>query len=327
MNQLYKIINNFTKVRILVVGDLMADKYVWGDGLRLSREGPVNVVTVVDESFSLGGAANVARNARQLGGEVFLVGLVGYDDAAQSFRRAIANSGIDTGGIFPTSERPTTLKVRIMSTEYNQQLMRFDYEKTKPLTKDEKASILKYIVAYMNDIDVIVIADYEKGIFGDESLNRTIIQMAHKNNVITIADSKPGHYEAFKDTFLIVCNYRGAHDFVYIKENRSYYDIEDIGNAMINILKCKALLIIQDGKGLFLFVQKSKYKFFKGISQEIFDLTGIEDTVVSTIAMSMAAGATLEEAAKLASWTLKIVGARKGSSVVSSRELLNFHEK
>ncbi|MFC1853829.1 bifunctional heptose 7-phosphate kinase/heptose 1-phosphate adenyltransferase [candidate division CSSED10-310 bacterium] len=326
MKNLQKIVKNFSKVRILVIGDLMADKYVWGDGLRLSREAPINVVTVVEETFSLGGAANIARNAKHLGGEVYLVGLVGFDDAAQSFRRAIANSGIDTGGIFPTSERPTTLKVRIMSTEYNLQLMRIDYETTKPLTRDEKASLLKYITSYMEDIDVIVIADYEKGVFSDQGMIDTLIQMAQKHNVITVVDSKPGHYGMFKDTTLIVSNYRGARDFVYFKGNKSAYQLEEIGKNMLNILKCNALLLIQDGKGLFLFTPDAEMQSFKGISQEVFDLTGIEDTVVSTLALSLAAGATIREAAEVASLTYKIVGSKKGSSVVSVRELLTFQE-
>lgn len=326
MDTFTALVNKFSTMKIMIIGDLMADKYVWGNGLRLSREAPVKVVTVVDETFSLGGAANIARNAKNLGAEIHLVGLVGYDDAAQSFRRAIANSGIDTGGIFPTSERPTTLKVRIMSAEFNQQLMRFDYETTKPLSKDEKASLMRYITAYIDDINAIIIADYEKGIFSDQIFIKTLIQLAKKKNVITVADSKPGHYNMFSDTSLIVCNYRGAREFVYYAGNHPAYQSEEIGGIMFDMLKCNTLLLIQDNKGLFLFTRDQPMQHFKGISAEVFDLTGIEDAIVSTLAMSMAAGASIQQAAELASRAYRIVGSRKGSSVVSTLEMLSFQD-
>ncbi|MBN2384304.1 hypothetical protein JXQ70_15615 [bacterium] len=322
MDDIEKVIGNFAQVRILIIGDLMADKYVWGDGLHLSREAPIHVVSVVEETFSLGGAAHIARNARHLGGDVYLVGLVGYDDAAQSFRRAIANSGIDTGGIFPSSERPTTLKVRIMSTEFNQQLMRIDYESNKPLTKDEKASILKYVTSYINDIDVIVFADYEKGIFNDQTLITTILQLAQKQNVITVIHSKPGHFDMFNHASLIVTNYKNAQEFVNFKTKKPIYNVSEIGSEMITLMKCSALLIVQDDKGIYLFSQESESLFKKSITPEIFDINGVEDAIVSTIAISLAAGATMEEAVELASRAYKVIGSRQGSGVVSTRDLL-----
>lgn len=327
MSKLKDIIKKFDKHKILVIGDLMADKYVWGDGLRLSREAPAKVVTVVEETFSLGGAANIARNIKHLGGAIQLVGLVGYDDAAQSFRRAISNSGIDTGGIFPTPDRPTTLKVRIMSGEFNQQLMRVDYEETKPLSKDEKASLLRYITAYEESISLMVFADYEKGIFSDPRFTKKLLQLAKKNKIKTVAHVKPGHYKLFKESSLLICSYRGAREFVYITGNKSVYQIRDIGQTVMNTLQCNALLLVQDGKGLFLFARDKEPKEFTGISPEIFDLTGLEDTIVSAVALSLASGASLDEAVEIASYTFKIVSAKKGSSVVSARELMDFDDE
>ncbi|MBI4640364.1 MAG: hypothetical protein HY731_06700 [Candidatus Tectomicrobia bacterium] len=317
------VIPRFAGTRVMVIGDLMADKYLWGNASRLSPEAPVPVVRVSYEEYKLGGAANVANNVRTLGAEVYLCGIVGYDDAAHWFRKAAREVGIDTSGIFPSEHRPTTLKVRVMSIDYNQQLLRFDYESIEPFINSEFATVKKYIESYIDTVDAVILSDYDKGVFKNPALVQEVIQLTRRRKTITVVDARSTNPQLFSNTTLVTLSTHEIQELAYEPMRKRVDEICDLGSRMSKAMKSRALVIIHGEEEIFLFVKDHDRPYRFPISKTTFhDVAGMRDTIVSVLALSLHAGADFEEAGYLASIAAGKVLAKVGTATVTGDELI-----
>lgn len=318
----HEIISKFKEFKLLVVGDLMADKYVWGEATRLSSEAPVPIINVHYHEYKLGGAANVANNVRNLGAHVYLCGLVGYDDAAYWFRKVAREGGIDTSGVFPSNDRPTTLKVRVMSATYNSQFLRMDYESVRPLPGNELATIKKFIESYIPSVDALIFSDYEKGIFSDEEFVHHLLYLADEAQIITVADCKPRHLTYFKNSSLVTMSLKEAEEFSFFELRRKFADPEKLGSALIDLLECKALALLSGDEEILTFQQDGKKFRYPILKKGLHDVIGLRDTIVSTLALSLIAGCDVQAASELANLAACKVLGKIGTATITADELI-----
>jgi len=188
-------INKFKKAKVLVVGDLMLDEYVWGDVTRISPEAPVPIVKVNKENFMPGGASNVANNIVTLGGKAILVGVIGSDGRGEILKKTLKDKGVDIGGVISDISRPTTLKTRVIAS--HQQVVRIDKEKTDPLSSKVLSKVIDYVRRKLEDVDSLIIEDYGKGVIIPQLLDK-VVSMARAKNKLIIVDPKEENFSFYK---------------------------------------------------------------------------------------------------------------------------------
>lgn len=314
--QLLRILENFKNKKILVVGDIMLDKYIWGDVSRISPEAPVQVVNVLKETYAPGGASNVASNASALNGEVFMAGIAGNDEAKTILLEELWKRGINTKGIFIDKDKPTTQKVRIVGR--GQQLLRVDYEKKEHIHKNIEHSMTDFFERIVKEIDVIVISDYAKGVITPEICN-TLTKMARDNDKMIIVDPKPKHLNLYSNVTLITPNNAEASEMTDVEDGNGNAVIE-IGSKLMKYLNSN-VLITRGEKGMSLFEKNGKITHIPAKAKEVYSLIGAGDTVVATIALALASGANFEEAATLANIAAGIKVGKIGTASVSVDEI------
>lgn len=308
MNELLNILNNFKGKRILVIGDMMLDKYIFGNVERISPEAPVQVVEVEKENYLPGGAANVANNIAALQGNAFMAGIIGKDREADILLNELKKRNITTQGIFIDSNKPTIQKVRILGQK--QQLLRIDYEKREYLNKEIENKILNFIKEKISNIDAVIISDYAKGVITQNLIDQ--IKDIAKDKII-IVDPKPKHKDFYKGVSLVTPNIKEA------KEMTNKEDINEVGKELINKLNTE-ILITRGEKGMSLF-EKHEITHIPTKAKEVYDVSGAGDTVVATLTLALAAGATLKQAAILANHAAGITVGKLGTSTVSIEEI------
>ena len=315
-NKLLKILDNFKGKKIMVIGDIMLDKYIWGDVSRISPEAPVQVVNVLRETYEAGGAANVANNISALSGDALMVGITGNDEARKILLEELKKKEINTDGIFLDKDKPTTQKVRILGK--SQQLLRVDYENKEHVRDIIKNSIVGFVEKNIKNIDVIVISDYAKGVITPE-VSRNIINLAKHNSKPVIVDPKPRHKEFYKDVTLITPNNAEASEMSGI-EDGSDETIMEIGNKLIKNLNTN-VLITRGEKGMSMFEKGGSVTHIPANAREVYSLIGAGDTVVATIALALASGADFKEAAILSNIAAGIKVGKIGTASVSIEEI------
>ena len=312
--KLLGIINQFRKKRILVIGDLMLDKYIWGNVSRISPEAPVQVVNVKKETYLPGGAANVANNISALGGKALLIGLVGNDIPNSMLLSLLKKKAVEIQGIIHHKNKPTTQKIRVIAN--NQQLLRVDYENREYINQEEEKRIMKYIKIIISKIDVVIISDYAKGLI-TKTLMQGIIRIAKQNNVDIIVDPKPKHVQYYRNVTLVTPNHKEACEMIGIeKKNNS---LEKTGREISRMLNAN-ILITRGEKGMTLF-EASKITNIPTKAKEVYDVTGAGDTVVAALGLAMGAKASLKQAAIIANHAAGITVGKVGASTVSLKEL------
>tara|TARA_Y100000310_G_C20685507_1_gene818696 strand:- start:1304 stop:2281 length:978 start_codon:yes stop_codon:yes gene_type:complete len=315
--RLLELIKNFGGKRILVIGDIMLDKYVWGEVSRISPEAPVQVVKAVRETYAPGGAANVANNVAALGGNVYIVGYAGEDDAKEILITEMNNIGINTDGIFIDAEKPTIQKVRVIGR--NQQLLRLDYENSEKTNGEIEMGILNYISDNIDLFEGVIISDYAKGIVNEKTAGE-IIKLCNENGKIIVVDPKPKHKNLYKNTTLITPNHTEALGMSgMVDKNNNDKDIEDVGHGLLSELN-SSILITRGDKGMSLF-EKGEVTHIPTYAREVFDIVGAGDTSVATMTLALSCGASLKEAAVLANHAAGITVGKIGTSTVSVEDL------
>lgn len=315
--RIIEIINNFSKKTILVVGDIIMDQYIWGNVSRISPEAPVPVVDVKEESYLLGGAANVLNNIISLGGKAMVCGVIGHDDIGRMIIHELRIREIDTGGIIVESDRPTTIKTRIVA--HSQQVVRYDREKKEDINKSSREIIKGYLKNKLFEIDGIIISDYYKGVVTKE-LVKEIISIVNNRGLPILADPKVGHFDLYEGLTLITPNIFEAStgSGVSIHDNKS---LEMAGMALIEKLRCKATLITRGEEGMTLIEDNREVTYIPAVAKKVFDVTGAGDTVIGVMALAIAAGATLKESAIIANHAAGIVVGKVGTAVIGVEEL------
>lgn len=314
--QLHQIIDSMEGVRALVVGDVMLDVYDHCVVKRISPEAPVPIATVIETFSFLGGAANVANNARALGATVSLVSVVGDDSGARMICGQLETNGIDCTGLITDPERVTTVKKRIVAG--TQHLMRIDTEVTQDINTKTSSMIFETIREQISMHDVIIISDYCKGLLTEQVID-CIKEEAHKENKKIFVDSKDKSLRKYSDVYLIKPNKEEAEHLAGERFAPVYSNLEAIGRGLSEIFKSHVVITLgADGIALFAddtFIHRTTK------NQQVFDVSGAGDTVLATIATAIGAGATLEEAVDLSNHTAGHVVSLLGTTVCTHERL------
>jgi D-beta-D-heptose 7-phosphate kinase/D-beta-D-heptose 1-phosphate adenosyltransferase len=307
--------------RVLVIGDLVLDRYIWGKVSRISPEAPVPVVEVTADDFMLGGAANVAHNIIALGGGVTVAGVVGKDRAGEVLKQLLEDGNIECA-LFEDS-RPTTIKTRVIA--HNQQVVRFDKEDKSRITGRVMDDIIGFLKHAVNEHDAVIVSDYRKGMVSRE-LIQGILRVAKPRKKLLAVDPKVGHFHFYKGVSLITPNLMEASQGsgVEIKDEGS---LIKAGKTLMSRLSCGAVLITRGEEGMSLF-EKDRITHIPTVARHVYDVTGAGDTVIATFSLAYASGATMQEAALIANHAAGIVVGEVGTAVVTQEKLReSFSEK
>ena len=316
--RLMKYIDRFLSTRTLVVGDVMLDHYIWGNVSRISPEAPVPVVNVTKESVLLGAATNVVNNVHTLGGKVSVCGVIGHDDAGRQLVHMLRAQGITTDGLIVEDGRPTTIKTRVIA--HSQQVVRFDRETKVGIDRDTHRRIFEYVRQQADSgLDAIVLSDYSKGVVTKE-LVRDIVKLARKRGIIVSVDPKVNHFGIYSGVTILTPNTKEASigSKIEIDDEKS---LIKAGALLLKRLKCDAVLVTRGEHGMSLFERGGRVTHIPTVAQEVFDVTGAGDTVISTLTLAMAAGAGMVDAARLSNYAAGIVVGVVGTATVKPDEL------
>jgi len=318
INKLKELIKNFKDAKVLVVGDLILDEFMWGEVSRISPEAPVPVVWVKNESFMPGGASNVANNIRSLGAGVYLVGVIGDDDRGAILKGELAQKGINTDGVFVDVSRPTTLKTRVVA--HHQQVVRIDKEKIDHIGGNMISKIIAYIENIMKDIDAVIIEDYGKGVITPSLLSK-IVPAAKASRKIIAVDPKEEHFKYYRGISVITPNNHEAAKAVGF-EIKDEATLKKAGQVLLDKIKCKIALITLGENGMAVFQKGKPMTHIPTVAQEVFDVSGAGDTVIASYTLSLASGLDPIQSAYIANYAAGIVVGKVGIAVVTPEELL-----
>ena len=319
-NRLKEYIDRFSEAKVLVIGDIILDEYIWGDVSRISPEAPVPVVEVKRETKILGGAANVIHNIATLGAKPTLCGVVGQDHAGKAIINEINNMGLTSDGIALEQGRPTSIKTRVVAR--NQQVVRFDRETRTDIRPESIENLLTFVGENLDRLDAIVVADYGKGVISASLMKglRKLIQSAAGEPVKIAVDPKTGNFEYYHGVDVITPNHHEAGIFCRFE----IVDEETLvraGKQMLKELNCRSVLITQGKDGMTLFENGGEIIHIPTVAKNVFDVTGAGDTVISTFSLALASGLDLKSAAVLSNYAAGIVVGEVGTSTVSAEEL------
>jgi len=307
----------FSRARILVLGDLILDHYVWGKVHRVSPEAPVPVVHVDSESYRMGGAANVYHNIMTLGGQAELCGVVGADQVGKQFLADIRRSSPDSSGIFIDASRPTIKKTRVVA--HNQQIVRFDVEQRHDLSSQLAKKIIRHLASRLPDASCLVISDYAKGTITAE-LMKAIQELADQNGVPIVVDPKVEHMAYYQGVTVITPNHLEAKQAAGFLPTQDV-PIEQIGVSLQKRLRCQAVVVTRGEEGMSIFEGNGQSWTIPAVARQVYDVTGAGDTVVSTLALAISAKASLPDAAVLANQAAGIVVGMVGTATVTRSQL------
>jgi rfaE bifunctional protein kinase chain/domain len=299
--------------KVLVVGDLMIDEWIWGTVTRISPEAPVPVVAVSDHSFTLGGAGNVANNLRALDAGVSFVGTVGDDAFAAQVRDLLRREDVDDAGVIAVSDRPTTRKSRIVA--HNQQVVRSDWESAAPLSERDRARIVELVRERAATCDAVVLSDYAKGLF-----SREVVEAALACPLV-LADPKPQNIDLFAGLTCVAPNAGEAASIAGLEK------IDDAtlalaGARLLERLRCRYVLITRGEHGMALFGQDGERLEIPSVARTVYDVSGAGDTVSAVLTLALAAGASIELAVQLANFAAGAVVEKLGTATAGADEIL-----
>lgn len=304
-------LNKLSGVKVLVLGDIMLDRYWWGDVSRISPEAPVPVVRLRRTSLAAGGAANVAVNVAGLGATPMLFGVIGNDHEADQVRSVLGDVGVGVEHIISTGDRPTTVKTRVIA--HSQQVTRIDNEMDDGLSPETERLLADRVSEAVGSADAVIVSDYAKGLLTDQVLSR-VIDVCTTAGKPLLVDPKGKDYTKYRGATMITPNRREAAEACNFHDNGDV--VERAGNKLMADLAMNALLITQGEHGMTLFREGREPMTFATAAREVYDVTGAGDTVIATLATAIAAGADLETATKLANIAAGIVVEQVGTTAI-----------
>jgi len=314
---LVKWLPRFSRAKVVVVGDLMRDVFIWGKVRRISPEAPVPVVEVAKETAMLGGAANVVNNLVVLGAKVHLAGVVGDDEPGEALIRELVEKGVELEGLVVEPRRPTTIKTRIIA--HSQQMVRFDRETRGAISAESRKRMLKALREVLPEVNLILVSDYAKGVISPE-LCGPLFQAAHERGKKILVDPKLANLRCYKGADVITPNNLEAGQAARF-EVETDAEVEKAGKVMIRELKVQAVLVTRGERGISLVEKGKPARHIPTEAREVYDVTGAGDTVISTLGAGLACGMDLYSATVLANLAAGIGVGKLGTSVVSREEL------
>lgn len=312
-------IARFPACRILVVGDIMLDEYIWGSVRRISPEAPVPVVAVTRDTRSLGGAANVALNIACLGARVEIAGLLGDDPPGRETVRLLRRSRIGVSGLVTDAGRPTTVKTRVIA--HNQQVVRVDRERREPPADGAREALKRRVRDLVGGVDGVVLSDYRKGALSRD-LVEEVVAAAQKRGIFVAVDPKQADFSYYRGCTLITPNRSEAEAALGGRELGGDLEIWNGGKALLRRSGAKAILITRGEEGMSL-VERGRRSVFHipANARQVFDVTGAGDTVIGTLAAGIGAGASIRDAAILANVAAGVVVGEVGTAQITAEKL------
>ncbi len=306
--------------RVVVLGDVMLDEFIWGDVSRISPEAPVPVVNIKRESTRLGGAANVLANVTALGAHANVIGVVGEDAAAEKLRAALhANGGVQTDDTLIRDEkRSTTIKTRIIA--HNQMVVRADREHRGAVNGQVETQIIDVVKKVMDSAHALVISDYDKGVITPRILSE-VLPRAYGRMPVLI-DPKVRNFDSYRPATLVTPNHHEALRLTNLEEDTDD-ELRKAAEMIKSRLKCDAVLITRGERGMMLVEGDGDPVLVETAAREVYDVTGAGDTVIATLAAALAGGASMTEAAVLANHAAGIVVGKLGTATASAEEVLS----
>ena len=314
--RLADLVRRFAGVRVLVVGDLMLDRFVWGRVQRISPEAPVPVVHVTREEMRPGGAGNVVSNIAALGGRAAVSGIVGRDGAGKSLTAALARLGASTDGVVGAA-RETTQKTRIIA--HQQQVVRLDHEAGSGPDGASARRVRDFVLRARRRYDVLVVSDYAKGAVGPDLLDALATARA-REPFTWVVDPKRANFAHYRRASLVKPNRDEAAEAAGV-EIRDRASLRAAGQRLLALWEAGAVLISRGEEGMALFKASGTVQEFPTVAREVYDVTGAGDTVLATCALALGAGGTLEEATVLANHAAGVVVGKIGTATVTAAEL------
>ena len=318
-SELATIVRAFHGARVLVIGDVILDRYVTGAVQRISPEAPIPVLRPAEHHHTLGGAANVALNIATLGGQAILVGVIGNDSAGDDIDRLLRTTPGVASALVRIADRPTTCKTRFMTRSH--QLLRLDEETTAPLDQAGLVAVMAAVEASLGSADVVVLSDYAKGVLCDGVLDAILARTAQTGQVV-IADPKRADFTAYRGAAILTPN---EHEVRVATRIEAEHDTEAdrAGRVALEATAGEAVLVTRSANGLTLVCRDLEALHLPTRAREVADVSGAGDTLVAALAVALGAGAALSEAAMLANATAGISVSKPGTATVSRQELLD----
>jgi rfaE bifunctional protein kinase chain/domain len=313
----HELIDRFSSRRIAVVGDVMLDRFLIGRVSRMSPEAPVPVVVHDHDEFRLGGAANVANNLRELGGALDLIGVIGNDDSGSALKNELAAKGIHSTGLITDVERRTTTKMRVVTTR-NQQVSRIDFESDHEVGVAIEDAVASQIEMRARAAQVVLVSDYQKGVVTRRSMAH-LLSFAQQSGIPVIVDPKVPHIDYYAGAALVTPNHIEAESATNSRIS-TYDDARRASSELRKRIGVESVLITRGEHGMWL-DHAGTDGYLPASAREVADVTGAGDTVIATLALAIAAGATMPEAARLANEAAGIVVGKFGAATVTPAEL------
>lgn len=320
------ILTNINKPNILVIGDLMLDKYVWGEVKRISPEAPIPVLSVTSEDIRPGGAGCVINNLCHMGTKVYCAGTIGADAEGRQLLNQLAKLGAETSGIFEDAERPTTVKVRMMGHLQTagrgvQQLLRVDYEKTNPVPINIEKKIIQYLDEKIPQLNVVLVSDMNKGLLSKEIL-KAVVSLGKRHSIPVIVDPKLGEdYTCYAGVTAVTPN-RHETELATGVAIAGQESLKTAGKKLVNKLGLQCAVITIDKDGIFLYRNDENYSLIPTVPKEVSDVTGAGDVVLSVLGFVTGSGYSFEDAAAIANVAAGIEVGKIGAMPVSVQEIL-----
>jgi D-beta-D-heptose 7-phosphate kinase/D-beta-D-heptose 1-phosphate adenosyltransferase len=307
-----QILENFSRLKILVIGDVILDRYWWGDVSRISPEAPVPVVRLKNTSLAAGGAANVAANVAGLGATPILVGIVGDDDGAQQFPDVLGSANVSPDHLVRDMARPTTVKTRVIA--HSQQVVRVDQEHADGISIETENAIVEKLKAEIGHADAIAVSDYAKGMLTNRVLTE-LFKIAGESGKPVLVDPKGKDYSKYKGAALLTPNRREAAEACNFEDHGDV--VNRAGAKLMSDLGLEALLVTEGEEGMTLFRKSQPSIRMAAEARQFYDVTGAGDTVIATFAVAIGAGADVETAARLANVAAGLVVEQVGTTAVT----------
>lgn len=304
--------------RVLVIGDVMVDEWIWGSVSRISPEAPVPVVAVNDHSFTLGGAGNVANNLCALEAHVVFAAAVGADSFAHYVGDLLADEGIGSEGVITISDRPTTRKTRVVA--HNQQVVRADWECTTPLDDADRVRLRKIVEREAPNADAVVLSDYAKGLFSRDLVEAALVCP------IVVADPKPQNLALFAGVTCVAPNVHEVEKATGVTLTTDA-SLERAGEMLLKQLDCRYVVVTRGEHGMSLVGKNGERLHIPSAARTVYDVSGAGDTVTAVLSLALAAGASIEMAMQLANFAAGAVVEKLGTATASAEEILALVEK
>lgn len=318
---LESIFSNSKDKKIFIIGDIMLDRYLLGDVTRISPEAPVQVFDIRKSEYRLGGAANVGFNVKTLGSNPVLIGIIGDDSEGLLLKNEMKKLSLDTEGLIIENQRPTTCKTRVISDSHH--LLRIDSESKSDISSDSKKKIMSYLGQHLKDIGVIILQDYNKGVLSKDLIHK-VTEFAVINGIKVLVDPKFDNFFEYKNTYLFKPNRKELED-AFGRKAKQTEEFDDFVNELIKKINCENLVLTLGELGMIIYENTNgnmKKIKIDTKAMKVADVSGAGDTVISTIAVCIAGGADIKDAAIISNYAAGIVIKEVGIVPIYKDELI-----